>query len=129
MTVYLSSAEKASCSVTGCGCAERVPRYPWDMTDAEWEVLGPQARAVMVELRRGPGGRLMVHRLRVVVDAIRYVISYGIEWRGFAGGLPALAGGVRVVRTVERPRSAPAAGRPAAGGGWAPDARTSRPRR
>jgi hypothetical protein len=45
------------------------------MTDAEWEVLGPQARAVMAESRQGPGGRPMAHRLRVVVDAVRYLIG------------------------------------------------------
>src|SRR5512133_1919975 len=81
MTVYAASAEKATCPVAGCGCAERAPRYPSDMTDGEWEVLGPQARAVMAELRHGPGGRPMAHRLRVVVDAIRYLVRYGVEWR------------------------------------------------
>ena len=81
MIVYPASAEKATCPVTGCVCADRVPRYPSDMTEAEWEVLAPQARAVMAELRRGPGGRPMAHRLRVVVDAIRYLVRYGVEWR------------------------------------------------
>jgi len=88
MTVYLASAEKASCRVSGCGCAERAPRYPSDMTDAEWEVLGPQARAVMAELSRGPGGRPMVHRLRVVMDAVRYVVKYGVEWRALPADFP-----------------------------------------
>ena len=54
MTVYPVSDEKATCPVAGCGCAERAPRYPSDMTDAEWEVLAPQTRAVMAELRHGP---------------------------------------------------------------------------
>src|SRR5689334_25213238 len=58
------------------------------MTDAEWEVLAPQARAVMAELRRGPGGRPMVHRLRVVVDAIRYLVRYGVEWRARPAAVP-----------------------------------------
>lgn len=88
MIVYLASAEEASCRVSGCGCAERAPRYPSDMTDAEWEVLGPQARAVMAELRRGPGGRPMVHRLRVVMDAVRYVVKYGVEWRALPADFP-----------------------------------------
>src|SRR5436190_13040631 len=87
MTVYPASAEKA-CAVAGCGCAQRAPRYPSDMSDAEWEVLGPQARAVMAELRHGPGGRPMAHRLRVVGDAIRYLVRYGVEWRGLAADLP-----------------------------------------
>ena len=58
------------------------------MTDAEWEVLGPQARAVMAELRQGPGGRPMAHRLRVVVDAIRYLVRYGVEWRALPADFP-----------------------------------------
>src|SRR4029078_5390465 len=93
MSIYPASAEKATCPVAGCGCAQRAPRYPSDMTDAEWEVFGPQARAVMAELRRGPGGRPMTHRLRVVVDAIRYLVRYGVEWRGGAGGAPPRARG------------------------------------
>ena len=88
MTVYPVSAEKAMCPVAGCGCAQRAPRYPSDMTDAEWEVLGPQARAVMAELRHGPGGRPMAHRLRVVVDAIRYLVRYGVEWRALPADFP-----------------------------------------
>lgn len=88
MTVYPASAEKAICPVAGCVCAQRAPRYPSDMTDAEWEVLGPQARAVMAELRRGPGGRPMVHRLRVVVDAIGYLVRYGVEWRALPADFP-----------------------------------------
>ena len=87
MIIYPASAEKA-CPVAGCGCAERAPRYPSDMTDAEWEVLGPQARAVMAELRHGPGGRPMAHRLRVVVDAIRYLVRYGVEWRALPADFP-----------------------------------------
>jgi len=58
------------------------------MTDAEWEVFGPQARAVMAELRHGPGGRPMAHRLRVVVDAIRYLVRYGVEWRALPADFP-----------------------------------------
>ena len=88
MTVYPASAEKATCPVVGCVCAQRAPRYPSDMTDAEWEVFGPQARAVMAELRRGPGGRPMTHRLRVVVDAIRYLVRYGVEWRALPADFP-----------------------------------------
>ena len=88
MSIYPASAEKATCPVAGCGCAQRAPRYPSDMTDAEWEVLGPAARAVMAELRHGPGGRPMAHRLRVVVDAIRYLVRYGVEWRALPADFP-----------------------------------------
>ena len=88
MTVYPAPAGKASCRVNGCGCAQRVPRYPSDMTDPEWEVLRPQAEAAMAELRHGPGGRPMDHQLRVVVDAVRYVVKYGVEWRALPADYP-----------------------------------------
>lgn len=88
MIVYPVSAEKATCPIAGCVCAQRAPRYPSDMTDAEWEVLGPQARAAMADLRQGPGGRPMAHRLRVVVDAVRYVVRYGVEWRALPVDFP-----------------------------------------
>src|SRR2546426_3695587 len=57
-----------------------MPRYPSDLTDAEWSVLEPEARAVMAGLVRAQG-RPMVHDLRAMVDAIAYVVRYGIEWR------------------------------------------------
>lgn len=88
MPVYLAVAAKASCRVEGCGCAGRTPRYPSDMTDAEWELLRPHAEAVMAELRQGPGGRPMVHQLRAMLDALRYVVKYGIEWRALPGDFP-----------------------------------------
>lgn len=53
MSVYRVEAAKASCRVSGCLCRDRVPRYPSDVTDAEWELLRPEAQAVMTELRRG----------------------------------------------------------------------------
>jgi transposase len=74
--------------VSGCACHDRVPRYPSDVTDAEWELLRPEAQAVMAELRRGPGGRPMEHDLRAMLDAIRYVTRYGIEWRALPVDFP-----------------------------------------
>ena len=52
MSVYLVEAKKASCHVSGCLCHDREPRYPSDVTDAEWELLGPQAQAVMGPVTR-----------------------------------------------------------------------------
>jgi hypothetical protein len=58
MSAYLVEVTKASCRVSGCACHDRGPRYPLDATDAEWELLRPQAQAVMAELRRArTGGR------------------------------------------------------------------------
>jgi transposase len=88
MSVYPSVAVKASCPVDGCMCAERVRRCPSDLTDAEWRVLRLEAEAVMTQLRRGPGGRGMAHRLRAVMDAIRYVVKYGVEWRALPMDFP-----------------------------------------
>jgi transposase len=62
--------------------------YPSDLTDPEWEILRPEAEAVMAELRRGPGGRPMVHELRAMVDAVRYVTKYGVEWRALPADFP-----------------------------------------
>lgn len=92
MTVYsiapFGAVVTRACPVPGCGCATRTPRYPSDTTDAEWEILEPHARAVMAELRRGPGGRPMTHQLRAVVDAVRYLVRYGIEWRALPADFP-----------------------------------------
>jgi hypothetical protein len=88
MSVYLVEATKASCRVSGCLCRDRGPRYPSDATDAEWELLRPEVQVVMAELRRGPGGRPMEHDLRAVLDAIRYVNRYGIEWRALPVDFP-----------------------------------------
>jgi len=88
MTVYRVEADKASCRVSGCACHGRVPRYPSDLSDAEWELLRPEAQAVMVQLRRSPAGRPMEHDLRAVLDAVRYVSRYGIEWRALPVDFP-----------------------------------------
>src|SRR2546426_9569093 len=93
MPVYPLPAEKASCRVSGCVCQQRAPRYPSDMTDTEWEILKPEATAVMAELRRGAGGRPMTHDLRTMVDAVRDMTKYGGEGRGRAGPPPPRGGG------------------------------------
>jgi transposase len=88
MSVYSVVAGKASCGVSGCGCKTRVGCYPSDLTDPEWEILRPEAEAVMAELRRGRGGRPMVHELRAMVDGVRYVTKYGVEWRALPADFP-----------------------------------------
>jgi transposase len=88
MSVYLVSAGKASCRVSGCVCRDRVPRYPSDLTNEQWELLEPEARAVLAELRKGPGGAPMSHDLRAMLDAIGYVTRYGVEWRALPADFP-----------------------------------------
>src|SRR2546426_9458333 len=108
MPVYPLPAEKASCRVSGCVCQQRAPRYPSDMTDTEWEILKPEATAVMAELRRGAGGRPMTHDLRTMVDAGRDMTKYGGEWRGPAARLPPRGGGGGLFCRGGAPGAAPA---------------------
>lgn len=86
MPVYRVDAVSAS-TCPGCWCRDRVPVYPSDLTDAQWQVLRPEAEAVMAELRRATG-RPMVHDLRAMVDAIAYVVRNGIEWRALPVDFP-----------------------------------------
>ena len=87
MPVYPAAAQDASCPSEGCLCHDRVPCYPSDLTDEEWKVLEPQARAVMKELVRAQG-RPMDHDLRAMCDAIAYVTRNGIEWRAVPVDFP-----------------------------------------
>jgi transposase len=88
MTVYSVGAPNASCAVPGCLCRDRTAPYPSDLTDEQWQVLRPEAEAVMTELRKSPGGAQMKHDLRAMLDAIGYVTRYGIEWRAMPVDFP-----------------------------------------
>jgi transposase len=87
MPVYPVAACDASCASPGCWCRDRVPRYPSDLTDAQWAVLEPRAREVMAELTVA-AGRPMVHDLRAMCDAVAYVVRNGIEWRAVPVDFP-----------------------------------------
>lgn len=87
MSVYPVAVADASCATPGCWCRDRVARYPSDLTDAQWELLRPEAERVMAELRRA-AGRPMVHELRAVLDAVFYVVRNGIEWRALPVDFP-----------------------------------------
>jgi putative transposase len=58
------------------------PTYPSDLTDAQWAVLAP--------LLPGPAstGRPRQHDLRVIVNAIFYVLRTGCPWRYLPQNLP-----------------------------------------
>jgi transposase len=88
MSVYRVEAAKASCGVSGCACRDRTRCYPSDLTDEQWLVLEPEARAVMAELRKSPAGAPMKHDLRAMLDAIGYLTRYGIEWRALPVDFP-----------------------------------------
>lgn len=51
------------------------PRYPTDLTDAEWQVLGPLVPAPKA------GGRPPKYDRREIVNAIFYVVRGGNSWR------------------------------------------------
>lgn len=88
MPVYPVAPQFATgCPSQGCWCHDRVPRYPSDLSDDQWKVLEPQARAVMKELVIA-SGRPMAHDLRAMVDAIAYVARNGIEWRAMPADFP-----------------------------------------
>ncbi|MGH3304070.1 MAG: IS5 family transposase [Streptosporangiaceae bacterium] len=87
MPVYRAAARNATCSSPGCCCRDRLPRYPSDLSDAQWAVLEPRAREVMSELTIA-AGRPMVHDLRAMCDAVSYVVKNGIEWRALPVDFP-----------------------------------------
>jgi transposase len=87
MPVYLVDESSARCPVEGCRCRQRVACYPSDLSDAQWEVLRPEAEAVMDEIRRATG-RPMAHELRAMLDAVGYVVRNGIEWRALPVDFP-----------------------------------------
>ena len=87
MPVYPRAIAKASCPSPGCACHARTRRYPSDLSDEQWAVLQPEARAAMAALVRVTG-RPMVHDLRAMLDAVGYVTRYGIEWRALPADFP-----------------------------------------
>lgn len=87
MLVYLPEPVRASLTCRDCLCRDRKPFYPSDLTDAEWQVLGPRAEQVMTDLRRA-AGRPMLHDTRAMLDAIFYVARQGVEWRAVPVDFP-----------------------------------------
>jgi transposase len=64
----------------------RVPLYPPDMSDAEraiTEVTLPESA-----WQQGRGGRPAKRCRRDIVDAIRYLVKEGIQWRAMPADLP-----------------------------------------
>ena len=59
------------------------PRYPSDLTDAEWALVRPHVDVPQV----GSGRRRRVD-LREVVNAVFYVLETGCQWRALPRDLP-----------------------------------------
>ena len=58
------------------------PRYPTDLTDAQWRLLAPLLPAAK------PGGWPRAVDVRAVVDAILYVDRNGVTWRALPHDFP-----------------------------------------
>ena len=74
------------CCPGGFSRSTRVPRYPSDMSDAEWAVTEPTLPEPA--WKQGRGGRPAEHCRRDIVDAIRYLVKEGIQWRAMPAGFP-----------------------------------------
>ena len=60
----------------------RKERYPSDLTDAEWELIKP----MIPEAQRG--GRPRKTDMREVMNAVRYVLRTGCQWRQLPKDFP-----------------------------------------
>ncbi|MBP0458987.1 IS5 family transposase [Streptomyces bomunensis] len=93
----MSVAGQSSSVTRGCDClahrfgnaadnGSRQPRYPTDVTDAEWAVLRPLLP--VPGWMRGRGGRPEAYCHRAILDAIRYLVDNGIKWRAMPADFP-----------------------------------------
>jgi transposase len=57
-------------------------RYPSDLTDVEWQFVGP----LIPPARRGGGKRRV--NIREVVNGLMYVLSTGCQWRAIPKDFP-----------------------------------------
>src|SRR6266540_5875506 len=62
----------------------RQASYPSSMTDQEWAIIQP----LLDPPARPHGGRPPKHSLRLIVDAIRYLVRSGGAWRLLPGDFP-----------------------------------------
>jgi transposase len=69
-----------------CGCATRAPRYPTDLTDAQWAVLEPLLPVMLCLTVLG--GRPELHHRRTMIDAMFYLVDNGIKWRAMPADFP-----------------------------------------
>ena len=77
---------RCRCCPGGISRSTRVPRYPSDMSDAEWAVTEPTLPEPA--WKQGRGGRPAQRCRRDTVDAIRYLVREGIRWRAMPADFP-----------------------------------------
>ena len=63
-------------------------QYTTDLKEEEWSLLAPYLLKLMPEKGRG---RKPKYELRVLIDAVRYVLRNGCTWRNLPGDFPPLA--------------------------------------
>jgi len=78
-----SAARECTCE---CGCRERTPFYPSDLTDEQWAVLEPDLPVMLCGTVTG--GRPEVHWRRTMIDAVFYLLDNGIKWRAMPRDFP-----------------------------------------
>ena len=87
MTLNPATAACASAGwPCGCGCAQRTPFYPTDLTDEQWAVLEPLLPPMLCDTELG--GRPEKHRRRTMIDAVFYVADNGAKWRALPADFP-----------------------------------------
>ncbi len=87
MTLNRETAGPASAGrLCDCGCAERVPCYPTDLSDEQWAVLEPLLPVMLCLTVLG--GRPEKHRRRAMIDAMFYVCDNGCKWRALPADFP-----------------------------------------
>src|SRR5205807_2956467 len=74
------------CCPGGVSRSTRIPRYPSDMSDAEWAVTEPALPEPA--WKQGRGGRPAQRCRRDTTDAIRYLVREGIRWRAMPADFP-----------------------------------------
>jgi transposase len=82
----LTPAKPATGVSCVCGCVTRTPRYPTDLTDAQWAVL--ESLLPTPACQRPTGGRPETHHRRAVLDAIFYLVDNGVKWRALPADFP-----------------------------------------
>ena len=63
-------------------------QYTTDLKEAEWRLLEPYLEKLMPEPKRG---RRTGYELRVLLNAVRYVLRNGCTWRDLPGDFPPVA--------------------------------------
>lgn len=76
-------------------------QYTTDLRDEEWAVLVPYLGRLLPEHERG---RKPKYGLRLLIDAVRYVLRNGCTWRDLPGDFPPLAERVLPLCNVARAR-------------------------